>query len=234
MTVQDSDPLADLPWPKPAPPSELVSAKICESCTCNLKKRRGLSSTQRLLASLALSFGVFALWAWLTRSQTRLPGTFRSVLIGAAGWGIVQTAVLWMGLARPPGQRASARVRLVLAVVLPIFFLAYVAHAAPEWVSFGDFSHGPRAAHAVGCGFVGVLFSSVISGGVLLLWRGTDPLRPGLSGALVGLVGGVAGGLTIGVACPSQEGWHACFSHGLGVLAFTAFGWAAGRRLLRP
>lgn len=236
MTVQDSDPLADLPWPKPseAKPSERVSEAICKSCTGNLKRRRGLSGTQRLVASLALSLGVFILLAWLTRGQARVAGTFRSALLGAAGWGIVQAAVLWVGLARPPGRRGSARIRLVLAVLVPIIFLGYVAHAAPEWVSFGEFSSGGRAVHAVGCGFVGMMFSAVISGGVLLLWRGTDPLTPGLTGALVGLIGGVAGGLAIGVACPSQEGWHACFSHGLGVLAFTVFGWAAGRRLLTP
>jgi hypothetical protein len=193
-----------------------------------------MTGPQRLLASLALSFGVFSLLAWLTRGHARVEGTFRSALIGAAGWGIIQAAVLWMGVARPPGRRTSARVRLVLAVVIPVFFLAYLAHAAPAWVSFGEFSHGTRAAHAVGCSFVGMLFSAVVSGGVLLLWRGTDPLTPGLTGALVGLVGGLAGALTIGVACSSQEGWHACFSHGVGVLAFVAFGWAAGRRLLPP
>lgn len=236
MTVQDSDPLADLPWPKPTQPqpSAQVSEAICKGCTRDLKRCTRRTPLQRFIASIALSVGVFALLAWLTSGQPRVPGTFRSALWGAAGWGIVQAAVLWMGLARPPGRRASAGVRLVLAVVLPIFFLAYVAHAAPEWVSFGEFSSGGRAVHAVGCSFVGMLFSAVISGGVLLLWRGTDPLTPGLTGALVGLMGGVAGGLTIGVACPSQEGWHACFSHGLGVLAFTAFGWAAGRRLLSP
>ena len=232
--MKPTDDTNDFPWPKPVAPSAEVSAAIHQHCTCDLAKRRGMSGPQRLAASLVLSFGVFSLLAWLTRGHARIEGTFRSALIGAAGWGIIQAAVLWMGLARPPGRRASARARLVLAVVVPVFFLAYLAHAAPEWVTFGEFSHGTRAAHAVGCSFVGMLFSAVVSGGVLLLWRGTDPLTPGLTGALVGLVGGIAGALTIGVACSSQEGWHACFSHGVGVLAFVAFGWAAGRRLLPP
>jgi hypothetical protein len=232
--MKPTDDINDFPWPKPAPPSPEVTAAIRQHCTCDLAKKRGMSRQVRLMASLALSFGVFSLLAWMSRDHTRVEGTFRNALIGAAGWGIVMAAVLWMGLALPPGRRASARVRLVLAVVTPVFFLAYMAHAAPSWVSFDQFSHGTRAVHAVGCGVVGMLFSAVVSGGVLLLWRGTDPLTPGLTGALVGLVGGLAGGLTIGVACSSQEGWHACFSHGLGVLAFVAFGWAAGRRLLAP
>lgn len=233
MTVADSDRPMDLPWPKPAEPSAETSQSICKNCTQDLKPKRGLSGHQRLLLSVALSLGVFALFAWLTRGNTRVSGTFRSALLGAVGWGIVQAAVLWVGVVRPPGRRASARVRLVLAVVVPVFFIAYVAYAAPHWMSFGEFSNA-HAAHAAGCSFVGMLFSAVVSGGVLLLWRGTDPLSPGLTGALVGLVGGVGGGLTIGVSCASQEGWHACFAHGLGVLAFAAFGWAAGRRLLPP
>ncbi|HEY8945992.1 MAG TPA: NrsF family protein, partial [Polyangiaceae bacterium] len=130
--------------------------------------------------------------------------------------------------------RTSPRVRLALAVALPVLFLAYVAYAAPEWVSFSEFAQGARAEHAVSCGLVGLLFGAMVSGGVLLLWRGTDPLTPGLTGALLGLVGGVGGGLAIGIACPSQEGWHACVSHGLGVLVFVGFGWAVGRRLLTP
>jgi len=232
--MKPTDDINELPWPKPATPSPEITAAIRQHCTCDLAKKRGMSRNQRLIASLALSFGVFSLLAWMSRGHARVEGSFRSALIGAVGWGIVMAAVLWMGLANPPGRRASARVRLVLAVVTPVLFLAYMAHAAPHWVTIHEASSGARAVHVVGCGLVGMLFSAVVSGGVLLLWRGTDPLTPGLTGALVGLVGGIAGGLTIGVACSSQEGWHACFSHGLGVLAFVAFGWAAGRRLLAP
>jgi hypothetical protein len=230
----ETDPLAELPWPKPVVPSVEISSSIHDQCTCDLARRRGMSGGQRLALSVALSLGVFTLLAALTRDQPRFEGTFKTALLGAAGWGLVQAAVLWMGLARPPGKRASRALRLVVAVTLPVLFLAYIAFAAPEWVSFSEFAQGARASHAVSCGLIGLLFGALVSGGVLLLWRGTDPLSPGLTGALAGLVGGVGGALAIGVACPSQEGWHACFSHGLGVLAFAVFGCAVGRRLLSP
>jgi hypothetical protein len=233
MKTTDSEP-PDLPWQAPPMPSGDVSRAIREQCMCDMAKRRGMSTRTRLLASLGLSLGVFALFAWLTRDQYRIEGTFRGALIGAAGWGIVQTMVLWFGLATPPGRRFSRRLRLVLAVVTPVLFVGYIAHAAPEWVTFHDVSHGARAAHVVRCTLAGLSFSTLISGGVFLLWRGTDPLTPGLTGALVGLIGGLAGGLTIGIACPSQEGWHSCISHGLGAIAFAGFGWAVGRRLLVP
>ncbi|HET9953609.1 MAG TPA: NrsF family protein [Polyangiaceae bacterium] len=230
----DIDPLADLPWPTPKAPSGEVSAAICGQCTHKLKPQRGLKSWQRLVLSVILSLSVFGTLAWLTRGRARFEGTFHNALVGAAGWGIVLAAVMWAGLARPPGRRVSTRIRLVMAVLLPVGFLMYVVHAAPEWVSFAEFSHGARAAHAIGCSLVGLVFSAIVSGGVLLLWRGTDPLSPSLSGALVGLVGGVGGSLAIGVGCASQEGWHSSFAHGLGVIAFTLLGWGVGRRLLSP
>jgi hypothetical protein len=147
---------------------------------------------------------------------------------------LVQTAILWVGLATPPGRRCSKKIRLVLAVLTPILFLTYVGFAAPSWIPFHQAMSDRLGAHVVSCGIVGMLFSALITGGVFLLWRGTDPLTPGLTGALVGLVGSVAGGMAIGIGCVNQEGWHACFSHGGGALAFTALGWAAGRRLLAP
>lgn len=226
------DPVADAEWPKPVAPGLEISATIRRECTGGLCAKRGMSATTRTVLSLALSLGVFAVLALLTRDRVRIGGTYRDALIGAAGWGIVQALVLWAGLAQP--RRISPTVRLALAVSLPVLFLLYVGYAAPEWVSFGEFSQGARAQHAVGCGVLGLVFGAMVSGGVLLLWRGTDPLTPGLTGALLGLVGGVGGGLAIGIACPSQEGWHAALSHGLGALVFVGFGWAVGRRLLSP
>jgi len=231
MTTPDDNALDDL-FRKPAAPSTEVSKCIMRDCKKNLQPQRGMSARTRLLLSVLLSIGLFSVLAWVTRSRERIDDSFRSILFGAAGWALVQTAILWIGLA-PRGRRFSPKLRLVVAVFTPILFLAYVGFSSPQWVSFGEFSTG-GAAHAVGCGFVGMLFSALITGGVFLLWRGTDPLTPGLTGALVGLVGSVAGGLAIGVGCVNQEGWHACFSHGIGALAFTVLGWAAGRRLLAP
>lgn len=226
-------PDAKFDWPKPTAPGLEVSATICRNCTGDLAAKRGMSVRRRIVLSLALSLGVFGLITWLVRDRASFDGTLRDALIGAAGWGVIQAAVLWAGLGKPPGRRMSQRTRLSLAVVIPVLFLAYVTYVAPEWIPFQQFAEG-NAAHAVSCGFVGLLFGALVSGGILLLWRGTDPMTPGLTGALAGLVGGVSGGLAIGVGCPSQEGWHATFSHGLGAIILVGFGWAVGRRLLAP
>jgi hypothetical protein len=233
-SASQRDPVVDAEWPKPVAPGLEISATIRRECTGDLCARRGMPAWKRMVASLALSLGVFGVLAFLTQDRVRVSGTFRDALFGAAGWGVVQALVLWAGVVQPPGRRVSPAIRLALAVTLPVLFLLYVGYAAPEWVSFGQFSEGARAQHAVRCSLVGLLFGAMVSGGILLLWRGTDPLTPGLTGALLGLVGGVGGGLAIGIACPSQEGWHACVSHGLGALIFVGFGWAVGRRLLSP
>jgi hypothetical protein len=78
------------------------------------------------------------------------------------------------------------------------------------------------------------MLGAIVSGGVLFLWRGTDPLTPTVSGALAGLTGGLGSALALGVACPSHEAWHVGVSHGLVVVAMVGFGALVGRRLLSP
>lgn len=232
--MNQRDPVADVDWPKPVPPSLEISATIRRECTGDLCKKRGLSARSRLLASLGVTTGVVAVLAFLSRDHSRVSGSFRDALIGATGWGVVQALVLWAGLVQPPGRRFSRLARLALVGTLPLVFLVYLAYSAPVWVSFGEFSRGRYAQHAIICGLFVFLFGAALSGAIMLLWRRTDPLTPGLSGALLGLVGGVGGGLAWGLMCPSQEGFHACFSHGLGVLALVSLGWGVGRRLLSP
>jgi len=227
------DPLDDLPWPK-AGPSPHVSAAIHKQCTKGLEPCRGPSAGHRLGLSLLVSFAALGILLLLTHGSERHEETFHAALIGAAGWGIVQAVVLWLGFAKPPGRRWSAGARVAVALVLPMLFIAYVAFLAPEWVPFSEFFTSARLERTASCGVVGLMVSALASLGVLTLWRGTDPLNPGVSGALAGLVGGIGGGIAIGAACPTQEGWHAGVAHGLAVIAFVAFGWAVGRRLLAP
>jgi hypothetical protein len=228
------DPVDDLPWPK-ATPSAHVSAAIHKHCTLGIEPCRGPSSAQRITLSLGVSFAVLAMLMYLSRGGGGHEGsTLRSVLIGAAGWGVVQALVLWLGFGKPPGRRLRPAARIAIALAIPLAFIAYIAFAAPEWVPFAEFLSAGRLERTASCGIVGLFVSALASGGVLLLWRGTDPLTPGLSGALAGLVGGIGGGIAIGAACPTQEGWHAGIAHGLVVVAFVAFGWVVGRRLLAP
>ena len=234
MSMPSPDPLADLPWPKPEAPSDAVSAKICGACTKNLCPKRGLSALSRLALCLAVSGLVasFGYWAGLRNHRSELG--LRLGLYGAVVWGLVQAGVLFLGFAPRRGLLGSRNVRVALAVLVPVLFLGYLSYAAWSYVPFEQFSHGPRASHAFFCGLIALGFGAIVGGSVLLTWRGTNPLTPGLSGTLAGFVGGVGGALAIGIGCPSHEAWHLWTAHGLIVLMLGLMGFVAGRRLLSP
>lgn len=228
------DALGDLPWPRPIEPPARLSDAICKHCTKELVAKRGLSARQRVGLSLLFSGVVTALLVAVALSRGISDPAVSSAIYGALGWAVIQMAVLIVGLARPPGRKPARAVRLVIAVVVPVVFLGYLALTASSWLPFEAFSQGATARHAVGCGLVSLFLGALVSGGTLLLWRGTDPLTPGLSGALVGLVGGLGGAVAVGIACPSHEAWHMGCAHGLGVIALVFLGGAVGRRLLSP
>jgi hypothetical protein len=111
--------------------------------------------------------------------------------------------------------------------------MAYLSLAATESVPFHEF----LVAHTdstLRCGLHALLSGAIVSGGVMMLWRHTDPFTPGLSGALVGLFGGLCGAIALGVACPHGQSWHLWLGHGLAVALLTLGGWAVGRKWLAP
>jgi hypothetical protein len=172
--------------------------------------------------------------AWVAVQRDYSDGAIRAGLYGALGWSVVLTVTLLVGLASPPGRRPGALLRLGVAIAVPLLFLAYLTQAAWAQVPFNVFSHGAHAEHAVRCGAICFLVGAILTAGVMLLWRRTDPLTPGISGALVGLVGSMGSALGMGIACPSHEAWHLYISHGVVVVALVALGAAFGRRLLTP
>jgi hypothetical protein len=232
----ERDSVADLPWPEAGPiePGAHISQAIRRDCTSDLCKKRGLGASQRLALSLLLSGVVIGLLLFVGMRFGRPETALRAALFGAIGWGVVQAGVLFVGLARPPGKRGSRRFRVLLAIGIPIAFFAYLAFAASGHVSLAEFSRGEHAAWALRCGGIALLFGALASGGMLLVWRGTDPLTPGLSGTLAGITGGLAGACAIGCACPASEGWHLLVSHGLMLIALGGVGWVVGRRWLAP
>ncbi len=228
------DELAELPWPKPAAPSLEISQTIRHECTKGLCAKRGASARQRLMASLTISTLTVALVVWLSKTAAADDSTLHSALYGAAGWGVVMTAILALSLARPPGRRGSVTWRVLAAVLLPVAFFGYLAYAASNRVAFDTFSQGAHASHAVRCGFAALVLGGLVSSGIMLCFRRTDPLNPGLSGAIVGLTGGLTSAVAVGIACPSHEAWHLWASHGLVLVALVLIGWGVGRRVLSP
>jgi hypothetical protein len=196
---------------------------------------KGMSTATRLTLCLLLSSFVAVVAYVFGIRHHRSELGLRTGVYGALGWAVVQACVLFVGFS--PARRGalgSRTLRLALAIAVPLLFLGYLTYSAWSYVPFDQFAHGARADHALRCGLVALTFGALVSGGVLLAWRGTDPLTPRLSGTLAGLIGGIGGALAVGIGCPSHEAWHLWISHGLIVLALGVVGFGAGRRLLAP
>jgi hypothetical protein len=232
--VTERDPLDDLQWPKPEAPSAAVTETIHKKCTGNLDSHECRSARRRAALSLLFPTLTVGAGAWFAVATGAPEGVIRAGLYGALGWSAVLSATLLIGLASPPGLRPRTALRVGVAVLVPIVFFAYLTKTAWATVPFDEFSQGAYAHHALRCGLICFGVGALMSGGAMLLWRRTDPLTPGISGALLGLVGGMGSALGMGIACPSHEAWHLFVSHGVVVAALVVLGAAAGRRLLPP
>ena len=229
------DPLADLQWPGASvAPSEECSQAIRGKCTQGLCAKRGVSATTRALLTLGLSLLLLAYYTWYAVTDRPASGVWRTALYGAVGWLGAQAVLVFVTLARPPGKRGSRELRLALLFGLPLLFIGYLALTSTEQFTFARFAQGYSGGHAAGCAGVALLMGALVAGGALFAWRRTDPYTPGISGALIGVVAGLATGSGMTVACSSHEAYHACLAHGLVVFALAALGFGFGRRLLAP
>jgi hypothetical protein len=233
--MTQKDPLADIAWPgATVTPSETCSKAIRGVCTKGLCKERGVSATGRALLTLGLCVAVLGLYTWHAVSEHHGSPVFNAALFGALGWLGAQVVLVLVTLARPPDKRGSRNLRLAILAGTPVLFMAYLALVSTEHFAFQRFSQGHSGAHAITCGIVALFFGALIAGGALIAWRRTDPYHPGISGAMIGMVAGLASGSGMSVACASHEAWHAYFAHGLVVFALALMGFGFGRRLLAP
>lgn len=233
--MTQKDPLADLPWPgATVTPSETCSQAIRGACTQGLCKKRGVSAVGRALVTLALSALLLAYYTWYAVTDHRPSSVVRTALFGALGWLGAQAVLVFVTLVRPPGKRGSRGLRLGILVAVPLLFMVYLGLFSTEHFSFAKFAQGYSGGHAIGCGLVALALGALVAGGAMIAWRHTDPYNPGISGAMIGMLGGIASGVGMSVACPSSEALHACFAHGIGVFALALLGFGLGRRLLAP
>lgn len=232
--MSEPDPLDDLPWPSPPAPPAALSEKICSSCIPGPSTKECPSARRRAAITLLIPVFTVGLFALLALWRGVAESVVRAGLIGALGWSVVLGVTLLVGLASPPGRRPRAALRWAVAVAVPLLFLVFLQRTAWSLDSFATFTDQAHVQHTLRCGGVCFVVGAAMSSGVMLLWRGTDPLTPGLSGALLGLVGGMGAALGMGMFCPSHETWHVCVSHGVVLASLAVLGGAAGRRLLSP
>lgn len=216
-------------------PREQVRRRIQRECRPE-HAAKVFSRRQRLIATVLVLAGGALLYLTSLRQMQQVQHSqwVRLGLLAAGGWAITFATVLFAGLYPPPGRRASRRTRRILIALSGVGLFAYLASLATNFSPLSlQFTAGPLSDLAR-CGTSATLGGGVIALGMLSLWRRTDPFDPGVTGAVVGLLGGLAGTLALGEVCPNHDGWHLWFGHGLAVLVVTLMGLLVGRRWLAP
>jgi hypothetical protein len=203
-------------------------------CTKSLCAQRGVSATGRALLTLGLSMLLLAYYTYYAVAEHRPSAVMRTALLGAMGWLGAQALLVFVTLVRPPGKRGSRALRVGMLLSVPLLFIAYLGLVSTEHFELAKFAHGYPAGHALGCGLIALFLGALIAGGALVAWRRTDPYNPGLSGAMIGMVAGLASGSGMSVACSSHETFHSCIAHGAIVFVLSVAGFGLGRRLLAP
>lgn len=228
----DMDPFDGLEFKRHEPPGAAVSARIRRACTSDLTPAGSVSARRRLLLTALVALaGLSALLAAGLHDHRDLGANTESVLWGALGWAGVLSVVIGIGVARPPGKRLGWPARVLVATLVPLAFLAYLALATRETLPV-DRALDDQG--TLGCGVYTLLTSAVVALGIMLPWRRTDPFNPGLTGALLGLGGGLVAATAANVVCPCREGWHLWLAHGASLVLVVLIGAWVGRRWLAP
>lgn len=231
-TQEPEDLFATLAQREADVPSPTCNRRIREHCTGDLKACHRMSTRVRSIASLALV--LFVSVALLFIAHRPLSGFSAAALFGAMGWASVEALILVLGLARRQ-ETSSRRLRLALAFVVPAAFFVYLTLTRTATEPLGEFlSHGDETRHALHCGAFSFVIGAAAALGIAALWRRTDPFTPRLSGALAGLLGGLAAAIPIGLVCPGTDGWHLWSAHGISLVLVILMGTLLGRRWLSP
>lgn len=228
----DMDPFDDLQFQRDLKPGDEVGARIRRACTNNLEPAHPVSRRRRLLLTVGVALaGLVAMLANGLQHGSDFGSGTASVLYGALGWASVLLVVLGIGVARPPGRRLGWGSRMLVATLVPLFFFVYLAFGARDTLPL---NHALDDGGTLGCGLFTLLSSAIVTLGVIAPWRRTDPFNPRLTGALLGLGGGLVAAIAMGVVCPCHEGWHLWLAHGASLVAVVLIGAWVGRRWLAP
>jgi hypothetical protein len=209
-----------------------VCAKVRSECTKGLKCKTPLSWGKRLTLCGVLM--LVLLTSVLLLASGRLGYAYAySAVWGVLGWAVVLLALLAVGFSP---KLANFRLwRIMIVIGLPVMFYLYIAYNSSTLSSLAAFLGSPtHCTRAAQCGVSASILGAVGALGLMFMLRGSDPYCPRLSGAVLGLMGGVLGALSTGIVCPGQAVWHTVLGHGLSLVAVTLVGAGVGRRILAP
>lgn len=224
MTTDPLDRISELAARVPDPSPRVLEA-LCLEVRADPQPKRSHTALFRL--SLSMAALVFVFCALTFRALPFEPkGMAYTALSFGIGWG----GLVLLG-ALPHGRLWDRSGRTLLLWTAAGVSLAWLAMQATHFS--GHFASIEAAATAR-CALHAFIKGTLCALALLFVWRRTDPFSPGLSGALLGLVGGLGGTLSVGLLCPNEEGFHLTLGHGLAALAVCGIGFFIGRKWLTP
>lgn len=226
--MNSNDPFSQLAAQAP-PPRDAVLDSIRAELKSDNKKRRSLSRLQRVaLSSLALIFGL------ALTSMGAFAAAPRAAILAAAALSLSVGGLLLAGVVPGEARTLGISVRKALVGILSVAAFTVLALKAESFLSFSEFAESNSLHRATACVAHSLVSGVVGATSLIFFWRRTDPFSPGLTGSLLGLLGGLVGTMSVSLACRSAEGFHLTLGHGAGVLLLGIFGAFLGRKWLAP
>jgi len=149
------------------------------------------------------------------------------------GWIVAASAAAALGVARGRSMLGrSTRSLVLLIVALPLALLAWKIGVTvlldPQMLAPWPGRPGFR------CLGLSLAMAAPLLVAFIVMRRRSDPVHPGIAGAVLGITAGVAAGTLVDLWCPIAYLPHVLLGHILPLLAVASVGAWAGRRLLPP
>jgi hypothetical protein len=214
----------------PLPPPDL-RARVLAAARSEPARSRSAGIRRRALA-IALGFAAAVAFGALV-ARPKLGGRPAGyvALVGAA-WIAVALVASWGALARGRSMlgRPIAQ-RIGIALVTPVALSAVALIGNWLWPQTVEV-HAGFVKDAL-CGAFTMIFAAGPLVAFLAVFRGSDPLAPGMGGAALGAAAGAWGAFGIELFCNCPYPGHVLIGHVLPVLLLALVGAAIGDRTLR-
>lgn len=218
--------LAQLAERAAGPNARVLSALKQQIAEENNPRRSWSRLTRVLFSGLALGGGL------VLSSLAKLADDPRTLVLSAAALCLSLGALLFAG-AIPGEGRLGRGPRGALVTGLGAALFLWLALQADHYL-LASALWGEQSAGTFRCAGHALISGVFSSTALMLAWRRTDPFSPRLSGALLGLMGGLVGTASVELLCASHEGAHLLIGHGGTAALLALVGYAIGRSCLDP
>jgi hypothetical protein len=177
----------------------------------------------------AIALAVFA-WAGGVRIYDR-PGLL--IVWTCVGWIVAASAAAAFGVARGRSMLGRSTASLIwLIIALPVALLAWKIGVT---LPFGSEMVAPWPGRpGFRCLGLSLAMAAPLLAAFVVIRRRSDPVHPGIAGAVLGITAGVAAGTFVDLWCPVAHLPHLLLGHIVPLVVVALIGAWVGRRLLPP